>query len=1023
MSFIDFFVNKAIVNNYNRIYIEAEGGFGKTTSLKLLCKKIVLNYNQYNIIPLYVDCNSVRDSVQKTIAHKFCKVTINELENSNIDFLIDSTLSNSQYRFLLIFDGLNEVNEVISKKITDFIFNYINNENIFIIVSSRYDSSEYHRELSSFYKLSFLSIDDGIVENYVNNYVSKPYSSELLTLLRKPMMLSLFLSSKEKSKYANIENRSQLLNIFFAEEKSSIWNETGAIPKRYSKHSRNTKKIFDYILDVFLPVLCSSGKYLFSEEEIYNIYHSLKKNIVFKNTIINERYNEILYDKCAFWEILIDHLKILNPELGKYKIHQIYVDFFCAKYYQQAFVQNINIFENNISNEVRCSIGELLGEYKFKNKSNLDSPMSPIEEYLQKNKNELSSGCISNLIEIMKVSRDNKITADYSDLNLKETSFIDTEVQNSSFENTLLSINSFVICPFNEYIDCAVVSNNNKFVLFLFRNIIKIYDNFYKKIVKVYKLNDIVINYISDKTDDKNYKSLIQVPHDTPQSDFNIEKYNYEKNEHVCFDLKTGRFGTYFLFSVNAIKDDSFLIEIFANNEMMYFSCSVNSIDRVEQQDLLSYYINSSPIHVHGDILVPVKKDAIKVNLSDSVNGELNITYKGRNIRLKTSLFSVISSITYSCNILTIVDDSITYFVNIESGNVETLHTSLEPVGNSIIQKSKIYQCFNDGYLRAFNSTEKLIETVIKIPFTVESVSYLEDYIVIIGRNEFLLINSNDNSVFKHYELRIIDSSIKLNDKIIVVQGLFGDLILIMDDNSIKDFSVNENPNYNSAYRYQNDLNCVTFMSENSYNILKINNKEFVREKYSFGDKNKFKLCKLVNENLVERRKFVSERYIITPLYLYDNRKFVAGYAPYYSDNECKKALYILELFDNSVELIYFKEIYDTVGIFDDAKIYFKDDLMNAVFLSDNSVVFKISVKTLEEDIAVNVDEKSLYKIIPGEHRKNDNKNEEQNDILEVTKLASCNICGCKMKNVKFCETEFKQQGKEILNYNGAIVD
>ena len=49
-TFIDWFINVAIPENKKKIYIEANGGFGKTTILKYLYKTLADNYDEYKFI-------------------------------------------------------------------------------------------------------------------------------------------------------------------------------------------------------------------------------------------------------------------------------------------------------------------------------------------------------------------------------------------------------------------------------------------------------------------------------------------------------------------------------------------------------------------------------------------------------------------------------------------------------------------------------------------------------------------------------------------------------------------------------------------------------------------------------------------------------------------------------------------------------------------------------------------------------------------------------------------------------------
>ena len=70
MNFIDYFLNIALPKEKNRIFFEAEGGFGKSTSLRYLCKELI---KIEKVVPIYIECKKLNNyTVQLLIVHEYC---------------------------------------------------------------------------------------------------------------------------------------------------------------------------------------------------------------------------------------------------------------------------------------------------------------------------------------------------------------------------------------------------------------------------------------------------------------------------------------------------------------------------------------------------------------------------------------------------------------------------------------------------------------------------------------------------------------------------------------------------------------------------------------------------------------------------------------------------------------------------------------------------------------------------------------------------------------------------------------
>lgn len=1030
-SFVDYFIDEALPQNKNRIKIESGGGFSKTTSLKELCKRLIDNYNCYKIIPLLLDCNNIKDSVELSIARLFGKVEYDISDKETLEILVNNSLSNSVYSYLFIFDGLNEVDDSISDLVLDFIKG-LSSKN-FVIISSRYNDDEI---LRNFTKIAFTPLADKVIEDFVENSIITS-KLKLVKLLRNPMMLSIFIKANSKYAFQDVENQSQLLDVFFKEQKRAI-----AYREKYSKLTKQERKLFRYIIDVLLPVLCSSEKYLFSENEIEVCLKGLYKNKIFKSLIQSDenRYDEIKIDKeIAFIlvkEFLRDDLKIIKKENGNYKIHQIYADYFHAKYYEEAINQNIlELFENELTSDVRLSIGELIGEYKFEDKQDTNSEKSPLEAFMQNNSSNLSPIAVSNIIEIMKISRNNKITAIYNNLDLTQALFYNTDLENSLFDNSIVNISSFKR-PFVDEteIKLAVASNNNKYALFLSRNNIRIHDMKTKRLLKSYLLSKLGEEYYEEFSDAQENSQPNKKTLSTNEKVFffssvvpmlTIENGKIVVNESVNQIHCTVE-------AVNAIENDAFIITILAGTILKYLRCSVEQMILVEKpEEVLSEIIDQYP-NRSGEVWLPLEnKDLVIESYSDT----LSISYKSKELTLQNKGLAKISSFSNECEVVAIIDEirsNEICFVNCLTGEKTSFFTTIESTTPPILFNSKIYQCFNDGFLRGFDKETKAICYALPLFFEPDKLVSMGNAIFVQGGDDLWIIDfSEDNIVQIKYSF--IHKCSCLSDSIVILEGFFYDVLVYKINGIFKFFTIHHNECEDVlGYSYQEKLDCVTFFSNNAFNIIHIDNGELSFEKYDFDNEGKydFPLCYLTNQNDFDAHKFISDCYNITPIYCTGGRMLIAGYAPHYSPTEYEKALYILELENRVSKLKYFKEISEEIGLFDISSIYFEKDTLYAyfetfdLFEKDNietaqRAMYEININTFAETINSNATKL--------------NENHYQNLLsrktieyplefeINYSKLLSCNICGCKFIRSYF--DLFDGTEKYKLEYNGALVE
>jgi len=339
-TFIDWFLETAIPKNKNRIFLEADGGFGKSTQLSVLCKHLLKseNFDKFDIVPIYIDCKDLTsaDTVEKFIVREFC----GKDALSNVDKIYD-VLKDSRYKYLLIFDGLNEVDEIIVNKIVnDFLDSVIGNNkeynNVFIIVASRGESIKQEKnliEILKYKKIILKQLDIIKVKKIVEADIKYP-KKELIYVLTNPMALSLYIKTDKKIIYKDSKTLTDILDKYFSNEIETV--------SKWRKYTNDEKVLFEFTLNVFLPMLLGIEKFIYNKSDIKEklniIYDYIDNNYEFEfKTYIEEnnydlvilKYNKNFNYINAF-NFLINDLKVFYKDGLNLKIHQVYIDYFCA---------------------------------------------------------------------------------------------------------------------------------------------------------------------------------------------------------------------------------------------------------------------------------------------------------------------------------------------------------------------------------------------------------------------------------------------------------------------------------------------------------------------------------------------------------------------------------------------------------------------------------------------------------------------------------------------------------------------
>lgn len=369
----DWFVNEAIPKNINHIYIEANGGFGKSTSLKHLCKTLANRYEDYKIIPIYIDVKVLTTvgTIPRFILQEYCgDPSANEPENTSREDLVIRQLRNKNYKYAIVIDGLNEVDSsVVYRNVIEFINDAIQSfENVFIILSSRTPIKKFKElgKLTDFVCIRYWEFDKEKIKALISDRIPDP-SKAVLYVFSRPMMMSIYMNTANKEKYKDIENEAQVLNIFFSEQ----WQITSNWRKG-KNYEENYSLFIKFVILEFLPNLCKFGDSIFQVEDIkYALEKTDYENSCFRFVYQKNQFDEIEnLNAKEIRKFLRDDLQIADFYNDNYyfSIHQTFASYFQAKYFDLALdawlkdtskkpefllVQNYPFFGNNKYSEYK----------------------------------------------------------------------------------------------------------------------------------------------------------------------------------------------------------------------------------------------------------------------------------------------------------------------------------------------------------------------------------------------------------------------------------------------------------------------------------------------------------------------------------------------------------------------------------------------------------------------------------------------------------------------------------------------
>lgn len=492
-------VKQFIENRFDNknVLVYAEGGFGKTTAMCCLQTYLLDLAQKEKIVPLYIDVKKIDQFSNKPLIHYiYTEYSGSDIKESDVENLFTDQAPSTQYKYkyYILIDGYNEVPVSARFNINSEISNFAQKENVRIILSSRLN--EQVDIFKGFKRISLLGLNNAQIKLYLKKHFDMDFDLEkvnqsLVNILRSPLYMSAF---------SKTYGRKKPFPELFSEKEV----RKGDILDNFIFHSldklRPNESINDllaeFILLYFMPALAfkmyKNENFTITRKEMKQLvddvnYFKILLDIEKQGKYLGE-YSRNIYD---IEKICCDNIAVLQRTGYGYEMHNIYRDFFAAKQVINFINAGlINELEIDLDENIRQFVGELIREYDethlysrdyanidsddrkcecdFETKHNLETAESPIEHFLQchnlKSSTPLSPIVTKNLIDIMKISRNGNITANYNYLDLKSVTFYECNLICSTFNNAKVYYENFIPTGHKSSVNCVAYSHNGKYI-------------------------------------------------------------------------------------------------------------------------------------------------------------------------------------------------------------------------------------------------------------------------------------------------------------------------------------------------------------------------------------------------------------------------------------------------------------------------------------------------------------------------------------------------------------------------------
>ena len=497
-----------------KIYLlQSEGGSGKTTALLSLYLYLVqLSLSDMSVVPLFVDVKKLTEfgeeltgsgqignmprPIEKYIVKAYCGSDSDPKETMLEKVVHLFSPNNSpkfqkQYVYYLFLDGLNEVGFQAKQILWGEINSIAQADCVKIFVSSR--TTDEPNLPDGIAKLSLLPLKEEDIHAYLEHNFggectektdTRKINPSLVHILQIPMYLKVFRETyNHKSPYPdiyeeNIVRKADILDSYIQK-----------LFKDNQEREYITDKVFiEFVVQYFLPAVAfqmvqNNASFVASDSD----FRALRRNLQYFDSLAvpDEMLEAFQINRFAIQTACLNTGLLVFSDNQYTFAHQDWRDFFAAKHLINCMnADKLDDFEKSVDANIRRFTGELVREYSkthkyFKAYDNKDDERksecdfeqkedlqawgaSPIEHFLQKHNlnsaQPLSAIATRNLIDIMKTSRNGKITSVYNGLDLRYVSFYNCNLKNATFDNTKIYPYNFIPTGHTGYINSVAFS-------------------------------------------------------------------------------------------------------------------------------------------------------------------------------------------------------------------------------------------------------------------------------------------------------------------------------------------------------------------------------------------------------------------------------------------------------------------------------------------------------------------------------------------------------------------------------------
>lgn len=329
------------------VILTGTGGLGKSMMMRHLLLNAVENYQESQIIPLFIhlkDFNEVDESLFKWVFLKFKCLCSDITEDQFEDMLRRGSC-------LLLFDGLDEISTSnanrFEQELEELTAKF--SENYFVISSRPHqDFISYSGftvvKLKPFSKMQALTMIDNLEYKPHKSMVKIKFRTELdnnlsishSAFIENPLLLSIMLFAFKQ--YADVPSQMHLLYREAFNVLSEKFKSNKYVGNRTLETGLTTEEFANYFAEICFRTYYDE-KFELSEIEFSKYYHELKEHK--KNNNKKPLASDYLYDLCL-------NVCLMYFENGKYHfIHRSFQEYFCALYFSKQkdeFISKIGDF-------------------------------------------------------------------------------------------------------------------------------------------------------------------------------------------------------------------------------------------------------------------------------------------------------------------------------------------------------------------------------------------------------------------------------------------------------------------------------------------------------------------------------------------------------------------------------------------------------------------------------------------------------------------------------------------------------